>query len=376
MRIEPLSGFGLESFANEVFGTQASLMLRANARQRTARTAAPAGGVTSLLQVQNLDVAYVSGTGALVWALVDMSFEVMPGEILGILGESGSGKSTLAAALLNLLPRDGRIRRGQIVLSGKDVLSLGPVELQKMRGAQIALIFQEPVTALHPTIRIGDQIGEVLRAHESLSRNERPARTREILAEVFSSDVERIMNSYPHELSGGQRQRVLIAQAIACRPKLMIADEPTASLDPTTQRELLHLFGDLREKFGIAILFITHNPGLLAGFADRVLVLYGGRAVEWGPVDEVLFRPQHPYTKALLQCVPTFGETRGTSELKVIEGVSPHSASLAEACAFAPRCADRMDVCETRQPFGEDLTEAHRVFCLKFSTDESQAWNR
>ena len=338
------------------------------------QTAASVRSMTSLLRVQGRDVTYVSGTGATTWALVDATFKVMPGEILGILGESGSGKSTLAAALLNLLPINGEIRRGQILMEGDDVLRLEPVELQKLRGGRIGLIFQEPSAALHPTIRIGDQISEVLRAHERLNGTGRRARVREILGEVFSSDVERIMSSYPHELSGGQRQRVLIAQAIASGPKLLVADEPTGSLDPTTQREIVSLFKALREKLGIAIIFITHNPGLLAGFADTALVLYAGRVVEWGPAQEVLFSPQHPYTKALLRCVPTFDESSATarkSQLNAIEGVSPHSASILEACAFAPRCRDRMDICETRQPHGVALSNAHQVCCFKFSSDGS-----
>ena len=326
--------------------------------------------MTPLLQVRNLDVAYVSGAGSTAWALLDINFEVMPGETLGILGESGSGKSTLGAALLNLLPGSGRIRRGKILVQGEDVLGFGATELQRLRGGRISLIFQEPSAALHPTMRIGDQISEVLRAHESLDGSARRARVQEILRQVFSSDVERIAHSYPHQLSGGQRQRVLIAQAIASQAKLLVADEPTASLDPTTQREILSLFKALREKLGIAVIFITHNPALLSGFADRVLVLYAGRVVEWGPMRDVLFSPQHPYTKALLRCLPPFdGECRegGNAKLRVIEGVSPYSASLAEACAFAPRCVDRMDICQTQQPAGLALSDAHRVFCLKFS---------
>ena len=343
-------------------------MSRANINQQAISTAHR--DVSSLLQVQSLDVAYFPRAGGSTCALVDVSFEVRPGEILGILGESGSGKSTLGASLANLLPGSGKIRRGQIFLDSTQVLGLRPSELQKLRGGRISLIFQEPLMALHPTMRIGDQIAEVLRAHESLNATVQREHVRRALAEVFSSDVERIARSYPHELSGGQRQGVLIAQAIACRPKLLVADEPTASLDSTTQREILTLFKDLCERLGVAIVFITHNPALLPGFADRVLVLYAGRVVEWGPAQEVLFSPQHPYTKALLQCVPTFREICSTSrktELKVIKGGSPHSASLADACAFAPRCPDRMDVCQTKQPVDVALNEMHRVSCFKFS---------
>ena len=345
-----------------------SEMSRANANQQAIGTAHR--GMSSLLQVQSLDVAYFPREGGSTCALVDIGFEVRPGEILGILGESGSGKSTLAASLANLLPASGRIRRGQIFLEGTQLLGLPLSELQKLRGARISLISQEPLMALHPTMRIGDQIAEVLRAHESLNGTARRERVDRALAEVFLSDVECIARSYPHELSGGQRQRVLIAQAIACRPKLVVADEPTASLDSTTQLEILALFKDLRERLGVAIVFITHNPALLPGFADRVLVLYAGRVVEWGPAQGMLFSPQHPYTKALLQCVPTFDETCSPSrktELKVIKGGSPHSASLDDACAFAPRCADRMDVCQSKQPVEVALNETHRVFCFKFS---------
>jgi oligopeptide/dipeptide ABC transporter ATP-binding protein len=328
--------------------------------------------MASILQVQNLQVAYVSRAGVTSCAVVDVSFDVRRGEILGILGESASGKSTLAMSLLQLLPANAKIQSGQILLEGKDVLRLKSKELQKVRGGQIALVFQEPLTALHPTIRIGDQIGEVLRAHESMNGIARRARTRQVLAQVFLSDIERIADSYPHQLSGGQRQRVLVAQAIASRPLLLVADEPTASLDPTTQREILSLFKTLRQELGIAIILITHNPGLLVGFADRVLVLYAGRVVEWAPTEAVLFSPQHPYTKALLRCVPAFDGTKTPSrktQLSVIDGTAPHGASLTEGCAFAPRCADRMDLCQARQPLSVALNETHRVSCFKFSRE-------
>src|SRR5712664_2890457 len=256
-----------------------------------------------ILTVRDLRVAYGQRGGGVLHALNGVSFGVGAGEILAVLGESGSGKSTLAAALLRLLPMSARIT-GEILLEGADVVRMGAVELRRMRGSGVSIIFQEPSLALHPTIRIGDQVAEVLRAHQVLSKRDRAERARDILAKVFSDDVERICSSYPHELSGGQQQRALIAQAIACDPALVIADEPTASLDPTTQREILTLFQSLRDQLGIAFVFITHNPMLLAGFADRVLVLYAGKIAEVGPAEAVLVSPQHPYTQALLRCVP------------------------------------------------------------------------
>ena len=221
-----------------------------------------------------------------------------------MLGESGSGKSTLAGALLRLLPRNGEIERGAVLFEGQDLLVAEPRTLERIRGARIALIFQEPSLALHPAIRIGEQISDVLAAHESLSRPALRQKTLQLLAEVFPAEPARMANSYLHQLSGGQQQRVLIAQAIACGPSLIVADEPTASLDPTTQQDILSLFRTLRQKFNLSMILITHNPALLAGLADRVLVLYAGKVAEIGPTERVLVSPQHPYTRALLQSMP------------------------------------------------------------------------
>ena len=323
-----------------------------------------------LLQVLNLCVAY-SGRGGEVWrALEKVSFSVRPGEILGVLGESGSGKSTLAAALLRLLPGNARITGGEILLEGSDVVSMDALELRRVRGSSVSIVFQEASLALHPTIRIGEQVGEVLRAHGAWSKRERRERAREILAKVFSSDLERICSSYPHELSGGQQQRALIAQAIACEPALVVADEPTASLDPTTQREILALFQSLRDQFGIAFVFITHNPVLLTGFADRVLVLYAGRIAELGPANAVLFSPQHPYAQALLRCVPQLANkeagTRRKTLLPVIRGTAPSLAVLSQGCVFEPRCEQRMDRCQVDEPLAALLSKGHEVSCLRF----------
>src|SRR3981189_2934584 len=248
--------------------------------------------MVSILEVRNLYVSYFSHRGAASSAIMDVSFDVRPGEILGMLGESGSGKSTLAASLLRLLPANGKIQQGTVMFEGRDVLQAELRELETIRGKRIALINQEPSAALHPTMRIGDQVGEALAAHEYLSKRARRERIQQALSAVFPAETERISRSYPHQLSGGQRQRVLIAQAMACGPSVVIADEPTASLDPATQMEILAVFRTLRERRGLAMIFITHNPALLSGFADRVLVLYGGQVAECGPAEAVLSSPR------------------------------------------------------------------------------------
>jgi oligopeptide/dipeptide ABC transporter ATP-binding protein len=246
---------------------------------------------------------------------------------------------------------------------------MSAVQLRQVRGSGVAIVFQEPSLALHPTIRIGMQICEVLRAHGGLNKRERSVRARDILAKVFLNDAERIFSSYPHELSGGQQQRALIAQAIACKPALIVADEPTASLDSSTQREILTLFLSLRDELGIAFVFITHNPALLSGFADRVLVLYAGKVAEVGPTHAVLSSPQHPYTQALLRCLPQVdggGAVRRNALLPVIGGAAPSLAVLSRGCVFEPRCEDRMEICQIRDPAAAMLANRHEVACLKF----------
>jgi oligopeptide/dipeptide ABC transporter ATP-binding protein len=324
--------------------------------------------MSSLLAVEELSVAYHSRAREVCPALVGVRFEVGAGEILGVLGESGSGKSTLAAALLNLLPANGEIQQGGVRFEGRDLLQATPQELQKTRGKRIASIFQEPSLALHPAIRVGDQIVDVLAAHEFRQRRELRERMLEVLATLFPSEPKRIANSYPHQLSGGQRQRVLLAQAIACGPALLIADEPTASLDSATQQEILSLLRSLRGQLNLAIIFITHQPVILAGLADRVLILYAGRVVEIGPAHGVLGAPQHPYTKALLRCLPPpiaeAASFRGT-RLAVIPGDAPNLARLATGCPFEPRCSDRMDACTAREPQEVSLSGQHNVACFK-----------
>ena len=300
-------------------------------------------------------------------ALQGVGFEVRQGEFLGIVGESGSGKSTLAATILRLLPANGNITKGSILFCGKDILQANSEELAKIRGGSISLIFQEPSAALHPTMNIGNQIEEIVSAHESLSARSRREKAHHALSSLFESDVERIYSSYPHQLSGGQRQRVLIAQAIVCQASLIVADEPTTSLDPATQREILSLFQELRQRLGLTLILITHNPALLVNRADRILVLYAGKVVESGPATELLSSPQHPYTRALLQCIPPLhddGEVARKTSLPVIPGDPPNPSLDFPGCRFEPRCADRMDVCRERAPGEVKLSEAHSVSCF------------
>jgi peptide/nickel transport system ATP-binding protein len=327
--------------------------------------------MVSILEARNLYASYFSRMGVATSALVDVTFDIRPGEILGMLGESGSGKSTLAASLLRLLPANGIIQQGSVLFEGRDVLQAEPRELESIRGRRIALINQEPSLALHPTMRIGDQVGEILAAHKYLdNKRARRERVQQVLATAFPTETERISSSYPHQLSGGQRQRVLIAQAIACGPSLVVADEPTASLDPTTQLEILSVFQRLRQKFGLAIILITQNPSLLAGLADRVLILYAGRVVEIGPTENVLSSPLHPYTRALLRCLPPMlrgaGEVDRKTKLPVISGDPPNPALLPEGCRFEPRCTDRFEACRKRDPAAVSLGDGRAVSCFKF----------
>src|SRR5713101_1022190 len=324
--------------------------------------------MNSLLDVHDLHVNYRAQTGCEIFALQGVNVGVAQGEILGVLGESGCGKSTLAAALLGILPPNGRIAGGNILFEGESLLEKGHDEFNRIRGARISIIFQEPGAALHPTMRIGVQIAEVLRAHESLSSRARRERVREVLGSVFSSDTDRIALSYPHQLSGGQRQRAIIAQAIACRPSLLIADEPTASLDAATQMEILSLFRQLNREIGLAMIFITHNPALLTSLADRVLVLYAGRAIEIGKTGSILSLPQHPYTEALLKCLPVLGRASGPrvgAELRVIPGDAPDSSARLPGCAFEPRCSERIEVCREKEPPEVALEPHHAVRCFK-----------
>src|SRR5439155_14033103 len=276
-----------------------------------------------------------------------VSFEIRAGETLGLVGESGSGKSVTALSLMRLVQPPGRIARGSVRFKGRDLLTLSERAMQSVRGAEIALIFQEPMTALNPVFTIGDQIAEAMLVHRQASRAAARDRAVELLAAVKIPDPEKRARDYPHQLSGGMRQRVLIAMALACQPLMLIADEPTTALDVTIQAEILDLLREMKEKFDLALLLITHDLGVVAGHVDRLAVMYSGRIVEEGPVRRIFSEPAHPYTRGLLASIP--GRTPG-KRLASIEGAVPNLAGLPPGCSFEPRCPFRFDKCHTAPP--------------------------
>jgi peptide/nickel transport system ATP-binding protein len=320
-------------------------------------------GASPLLSVRGLTVNY--GGRQPVSALSDVNFDLAPGEIIGILGESGSGKSTLAVSILGLLSAKAS-SHGSIQFQDRELMAMHESSWREIRGAKISLIFQEPGLALSPVMRVGDQIAEVIRAHRPGTRASRKKECREILSEVGLTDVDRIYEAYSHQLSGGQLHRVAIAQAVACRPQLVIADEATRSLDVTVQAEIMHLLRDVNQKFGSALVFITHNPALLADFADRVLVMYAGRIVEDGPVTQVFRRPLHPYTKGLLQLAPRYPQAdfvrRGS--LPAIPGTLTDADRFTRGCVFEPRCSARTAVCHSKFPNEITPEQGRRVSCF------------
>lgn len=324
--------------------------------------------MASILEIQNLHVAYRLRNGASVPALEGVSFSLEPGEILGVLGESGSGKSTLATSLLKLFPSNAIVASGAVLFEGRDLFQAQSEDLRSIRGGRISLIFQEPSVALHPTMRVSQQVRRVLAAHRMGNSEELDRRTSEVFERLFGEGSERIARSYPHQLSGGQRQRILIAQAIACRPTIVVADEPTASLDPTTQMEILDVFRALRISMGLTMIFITHSPPLLSAFADRILVLYAGRVVELGPAKEVLISPRHPYTQALFRSIPVLDEPHdgGKRNLPTIGRGSDIPSLPRSGCRFEPRCAERMEICKSKDPGFVNLNPSHVVSCFRY----------
>lgn len=325
--------------------------------------------MSALLEVQDLQVGYPRHRREGVAAVRGVNFSLNRGEILGIIGESGSGKSSLASALIGLTRGSGKICGGVVLLDGENLLGKTPDALRGVRGARIATVFQEPALALHPTKKIGQQVEEVLRGHSSMKRDERKARVRDALTAVFGADAEQMASRYPHEMSGGQKQRAAIAQAVVCKPEVIVADESTASLDTVTQHWIVELFRELRTNLGMAMAFITHNPALLAGFADRVMVLYLGQIAEIGRTEDVLGSPRHPYTKLLLQCAPRFDDAASgerAKRLPEIASVGEDCGTNSKRCSFAPRCPQKMDICERQVPPVTREENGHEEACFLY----------
>jgi oligopeptide/dipeptide ABC transporter ATP-binding protein len=321
----------------------------------------------TLLQVRGLTIHHSTETGERFPAVENVSFSLAPGETLGLLGESGCGKSTTALALLGLLPSTSTIAEGSIHWRNKELIKLSEHEWEALRGGEIALITQDPGLALNPVLRAGHQVAEVLRAHRPKAENIRD----DVLASLQQAglaDSARIYENFPHQLSGGEQQRVAIAQALAGSPKLLVADEPAASLDSTLQREIVSLLQDLNQKTQMALLLISHNPALIANLADRVLVMYAGEIVEEGTTEDVFGQPRHPYTKALLASLPHGdpGNNGSKKLLPVIEGSPPDPLAWPPACRFEPRCPERVERCAKVKPTESRLETGRQVRCLLY----------
>lgn len=315
-----------------------------------------------ILELKNIVYSFHT-YGGIVQAVRDVSFEVRKGEILGIVGESGCGKSVTSQCILRLNPEPpGFFSNGQIFFKGKDICQMSQKELRRIRGKEIGFIFQDPMTSLNPTMKIGAQIEEVFLGRTDISRKEVKQEVLDIMRMVGISDVERRYNQYPHELSGGMKQRVMIAIALVGKPDLIICDEPTTSLDVTIEAQILDLLLELREKFGTSIIMITHDLGVIARLCDRVVVMYGGKIVEQGMVQDIFYETAHPYTHGLLQSIARM-DMEKNDELIPIEGTPPDLFSPPKGCPFAARCEYAMEICYQKLPEFFQLNDGHRVSC-------------
>jgi peptide/nickel transport system ATP-binding protein len=320
--------------------------------------------VRVLLELRNLTVEFPASPRALT-AVCDVSFAVSRGEVLGLVGESGSGKSVTSLSIMRLLPPQASVS-GEILftIDGKpqNLLALDPEEMRLLRGSRISMIFQEPMTALNPVMRVGEQIAEAVRAHANLSKRASWDRAVEALKEVAIDDPARRARDYPHQLSGGMRQRVMIAMAIVNRPEMLIADEPTTALDVTIQAQILDLLAEIRQKFGLTMLFISHDLAVVSQVADRVAVMYAGNLVELGPRAEIFRAPAHPYTRGLLEAAPTLSTERNRP-LQTIEGTVPPLDAVPSGCPFEPRCDLRVPACRDKLPRLAEISPGHWARC-------------
>ena len=316
-----------------------------------------------LLEVKSLRTSFFTEAGE-VRAVDGVSFSVAPGKLMGLVGESGSGKTASVLSIMRLLPESARIVGGEILFNGNDLLKLSEPEMRHIRGAQIAMIFQEPMTSLNPVFTIGSQIGEAIRLHQQTSRAETRTRTIEALRMVGIADPERRINDYPHQLSGGMRQRVMIAMALSCNPNVLIADEPTTALDVTIQAQILDLIRELQERLGLAVILVTHDLGIVAEYADDVTILYAARVMEQAASVELFKNPLNPYTRGLLESIPGIDGTRH-HRLQAIPGSIPSAMNPPAGCRFHPRCARAIPNCSEVDPPLEAKVPNHYVACIR-----------
>ncbi len=322
----------------------------------------PRGQNTPLLEVRGLTTHFSTQDGV-VKAVDDVWFYVNEGETLGIVGESGCGKSVSVLSVMRLIPQPpGKIVGGEVLFDGRDLLKLSDDEIRKVRGNKIAMIFQDPMTSLNPVLTIGRQIREALELHMNMNKRQSHKRAAELLQMVGIPEARDRLDDYPHQFSGGMRQRAMIAMALACDPRLLIADEPTTALDVTIQAQIVELVKKLRDEIGMAIVWITHDLGVIAGLANRVQVMYAGRVVEEAPVKSLYADPRHPYTLGLLGSLPRLDETR-RSKLKCIDGLPPDLIDLPPGCPFEPRCGYAIDKCREERPMLEAVGPGHRSAC-------------
>jgi len=319
-----------------------------------------------LLSIENLKT-YFYVRDRVAKAVNDVSFAIQPGETLGLVGESGCGKSVTAHSIIQLIPDPpGKIVDGRILFDGQDLLTLSEANMRKIRGNRISMIFQEPMTSLNPVFSVGDQVGEVLRLHQKLSRKDTRSRVLDIFMQVGIPAPETRLDDFPHQMSGGMRQRVMIAMALACTPRLMIADEPTTALDVTIQAQILDLMNKLKADTGASILFITHDLGVIAEMAQNVAVMYAGHMVEYADVKTLFATPKHPYTVGLLESIPVLGHKTAEGRLSTIKGVVPSLFDLPQGCLFSDRCPDVFDDCRQTAPEMVTVGPNHRARCLKY----------
>lgn len=327
----------------------------------------------NLLEIRDLKTYFYTDSG-IVKAVNGVSFDVKPGKTLGIVGESGCGKSITSMSILKLIEKPGKIVEGTIKFDDKDIVPMGDKEIREIRGNDISMIFQEPMTSLNPVFRIENQIMEAIMLHQGLDKHEAKKVAIDMLKFVGIPRAEQVARDYPHQLSGGMRQRVMIAMALACKPKLLIADEPTTALDVTIQAQILKLMNDLKEKTNTSIMLITHDLGVIAQMADDVIVMYSGRVVESAPVKELFKNPQHPYTKGLLASIPSLDQDK--ERLHSIDGVVPSPFDLPKGCYFAPRCEFAKPECATKMPAITKSGEEHTVRCFLYSDEVDEKHHR